>query len=131
MESNQSINEATVNRSSIALLQERFKQLQRRKEKRERDELELLKRLQQGQEEPKQLAYRYDSPSGLFFFHFLPAVAAVHSHHGSGFGCMEAPFFARFLPAVSEETCSTHVFRNRFHDWDLNDDHRVDTSLHL
>ncbi|KAK8664936.1 hypothetical protein V6N13_084705 [Hibiscus sabdariffa] len=124
-------NEPTVMQSSIALLQERFKQLKRMKEKRERDELVLLKRLQQEHQDPSptQLAYSYESPSGFLFFHFLPVVAAAHQ--SSGFGCMEAPFFARLLPTVSDTTCSMLVSQNRFHDWDLNDDQRVDTSLHL
>ncbi|GMI93257.1 hypothetical protein HRI_002995000 [Hibiscus trionum] len=131
-----SINEAAAMQSSIALLQERFKQLQRMKEKREQHQLVLLKRLQQEREEPKRLACSCacESPSGLLFFHFLPAAAVPHPGHclrGGAFECMESPFFATFSPAVSETTCFLTPSLNIFHDWDLDDDHNVDTSLHL
>ncbi|XVE87654.1 hypothetical protein DITRI_Ditri19aG0005200 [Diplodiscus trichospermus] len=136
----ESISDPIVIQSSIALLQERFRQLQRMKEMREEREL-LRKKLA----EPKQCnpTLPYDQPSGLLFFHFLPPRSPPRqvpnfSHCPGGsqtkcptFGYMEAPLFASLLPTVTETTPpSLHVPLNKkLEDFDSDDD--VDTSLHL
>ncbi|XP_022724818.1 uncharacterized protein LOC111281355 [Durio zibethinus] len=135
----ESINDPIVIQSSIALLQERFRRLQRMKELRE--ERELLRKLA----EPKQCSptLPYDQPSGLLFFHFLPPRSPPRQvpnfslfsgpqskcHAGTTFRCMEAPFFASLLPIVTETSPSLHVSQNKLKDSDSDDG--VDTSLHL
>ncbi|XWS18081.1 hypothetical protein CRYUN_Cryun32bG0011100 [Craigia yunnanensis] len=135
----ESINDPIVNQSSIALLQERFRQLQRMKEMRE--ERELIRKFP----EPKQCnpTLSYDQPSGLLFFHFLPPRSPPRqvtnfslcsgSHckcpPSTTFRCMEAPHFASLLPTLTETPPSLHFSLNKFEDSDSDDD--VDTSLHL
>ncbi|XVF28041.1 hypothetical protein REPUB_Repub14bG0161200 [Reevesia pubescens] len=125
-----------VIQSSIALLQERFRQLQRMKEMRE--ERELLRKVAKPNQCNPSLAY--DQSSGLLFFHFLPPrslpprqVPDFSLWSGSQskcnrFECMEAPLFASLLP-TTETPSSLHVSLNKFEDSDIDDD--VDTSLHL
>ncbi|XVF26201.1 hypothetical protein REPUB_Repub13aG0279000 [Reevesia pubescens] len=138
----ESMNDPIVIQSSIALLQERFRQLQRMKEMRE--ERELLKKLAA---EPKQCSNPspdHDQSSGLLFFHFLPPrsppsrqvpnnFSIWSGSQGKGasttFRCMDAPLFASLLPTVIEKPSSLHVSLNKFEDSDYSDD--VDTSLHL
>ncbi|KAK8485331.1 hypothetical protein V6N13_062798 [Hibiscus sabdariffa] len=128
--------------SSIALLQERFRQLERMKEMRE--ERELLRKLS---ERPRQC--NKPPPSGLFLFHLLTSAprpwpsspprqvpnlslwpAGAEAPSSSTLGCMEAPLFA-LLPTVigTPSSTSLHVGHNEFQDSEYCDD--VDTSLHL
>ncbi|GMI72671.1 hypothetical protein HRI_000936400 [Hibiscus trionum] len=130
--------------SSIALLQERFRQLERMREMRE--ERELLRKLSEAR--PKQC--NEPSSSGLLLFHLLTSSSpprqvpnlSLWSGGGSQYsrgaaasssstlGCMEAPLFA-LLPADigTPSSASLHVGHNEFRDSEYCDD--VDTSLHL
>ncbi|KAK8629569.1 hypothetical protein V6N13_078404 [Hibiscus sabdariffa] len=121
--------------SSIALLQERFRQLERMKEMRE--ERELLRKLS---EWPRQC--NKPPPSGLLLLHLLTSApprqvpnlslwpAGAEDPSSSTLGCMEAPLFA-LLPTVigTPSATSLHVGHNEFQDSEYCDD--VDTSLHL
>ncbi|GMJ14533.1 hypothetical protein like AT4G16447 [Hibiscus trionum] len=138
----ESINDQVVSAqsSSIALLKERFRQLERMKEMRE--ERELLRK-------------RVSPPSRLLLFHLLTAAPRPRSSSptdqvpnlslwssgsmshaaapSSGtLGCMdmETPLFA-LLPTVMGTPSSTslHVDLDKFRGSDCCDD--VDTSLHL
>ncbi|KAE8689662.1 Carbohydrate-binding X8 domain superfamily protein [Hibiscus syriacus] len=127
---------------SIALLQERFRQLERMKEMRE--ERELLRKLS---EQPKQCNIHptsYESPpSGLLLFHLFTSVApprqvpnlsiwsgGAAASSSSTLGCMETPLFA-LLPTIigTPSSTSLHVGRDKIQDSEYCDD--VDTSLHL
>lgn len=142
-----------IQSSSIALLQERFRQLQRMKEMRE--ERELLRKLVVA--EPKQcnpdtttttttttsLPYHGDDhlapmPSGLLFFHFLPPRSTsppphhqVPQYSTTNFRYMDEPVFASLLPTVVQDTPpSLHVLK-KFQGLGSDDIIDVDTSLHL
>lgn len=118
-------NDPIMIQSSIALLQERFRQLQRVKEMREERELHRM-----------QCSYYYCyEPSSRFFFHFLPPTPQVWSnnsqskllllHHDDHFQCMETPLLT---PAMSTTTSSTHASAKNLETCNFDD---VDTSLHL
>ncbi|XVF75198.1 hypothetical protein PTKIN_Ptkin13bG0168200 [Pterospermum kingtungense] len=135
----ESLNDPIVIQSSIALLQERFRQLQRMKEMRE--ERELLRKLA----EPKQCnpTLPDDQPSaGLLFFHFLPPRSPppqvpeqTKCPTSTTFRYTEDPVFSSLLPPTVRETPpSLHVTLKKFEDLDSDDhidDDDVDTSLHL
>ncbi|EOY28933.1 hypothetical protein QUC31_013304 [Theobroma cacao] len=131
----ESINDPTiVFQSSIALLQERFRQLQRMKEMRE--ERELLRK----HAEPKQCNPTLPYEPSRLFFHFLPPRSpppqvpfsiwsgSQHRCSGTDSQSTEAPLFESLLPTASKIPDSMHVSQNKFDDSDCDD---VDTSLHL
>lgn len=140
------MNDPIVTQSSIALLQERFRQLERMKEMRE--ERELLRKLAEPKQCNNPTCYE---PSGLLFFHLLTTprppsppprqVPSLWSGLQSGgncrpppsstFGCMETPRFG-LLPTTTvtgKPSPTLHDSLNKSQDLDYNDD--IDTSLHL
>ncbi|KAB2026039.1 hypothetical protein ERO13_D06G161500v2 [Gossypium hirsutum] len=148
----ESMNDPIVTQSSIALLQERFRQLERMKEMRE--ERELLRKLAEPKQCNNPTCYE---PSGLLFFHLLttprprsppsppprqvPNMSSLWSGLRSGanwppppsstFGYMETPLFG-LLPTTTvtgKSSPTLHVSLNKSQDSDYNDD--IDTSLHL
>ncbi|KAL4367559.1 hypothetical protein GQ457_05G031200 [Hibiscus cannabinus] len=147
----------SIRSSSIALLQERFRQLERMKEMRE--ERELLRKLSERPKRCNNHLTSYDRPllppSGMLLFHLLTAaprprtlpptgqvpnlslwsggthsLAAAPSSGTLGCMDMDAPPFA-LLPTVMRTPSSTslHVDLDKFRDSDYCDD--IDTSLHL
>ncbi|KAK8293435.1 hypothetical protein V6Z11_D06G188800 [Gossypium hirsutum] len=135
----ESMNDPIVTQSSIALLQERFRQLERMKEMRE--ERELLRKLAEPKQCNNPTCYE---PSGLLFFHLLTTprprsppsppprqVPNMSSLWCSTFGYMETPLFG-LLPTTTvtgKSSPTLHVSLNKSQDSDYNDD--IDTSLHL
>lgn len=148
-------NDPIVTQSSIALLQERFRQLQRVKEMREERELHLHKMVV----EPKLFspAMQYDcyETSSRLFFHFLPTRTStsspqvslplwsysqskqqvqVHDDHFQ-IQCMETtPLLptSETVPAAAAAAAappSLHASAKKFETPNHHDD--VDTSLHL
>lgn len=143
-------NDPIVTQSSIALLQERFRQLQRVKEMREERELHLHKMVV----EPKLFspAMQYDcyETSSRLFFHFLPTRTStsspqvslplwsysqskqqvqVHDDHFQ-IQCMETTTLlptSETVPAAAPP--SLHASAKKFETPNHHDD--VDTSLHL
>lgn len=146
-------NDPIVTQSSIALLQERFRQLQRVKEMREERELHLHKMVV----EPKLFspAMQYDcyETSSRLFFHFLPTRTSTSSPqvslplwsysqskqqvqvHGDHFQiqCMETtpllPTSETVPAAAAAAPPSLHASAKKFETPNHHDD--VDTSLHL
>ncbi|XP_021887248.1 uncharacterized protein LOC110806629 [Carica papaya] len=113
--------------SSIALLQERFRQLQRVKEMRE--ERELLKNLIETKQQTPGM--HYNEPSSQLFFHFLPprspppSLSLDSQIKVSGFDkSVDSPLLMGLWP--KEKPAFT---MNRFDGSDPDED--VDTSLHL
>lgn len=146
-------NDPIVTQSSIALLQERFRQLQRVKEMREERELHLHKMVV----EPKLFspAMQYDcyETSSRLFFHFLPTRTStsspqvslslrsysqskqqvqVHDDHFQ-IQCMETttllPTSETVPAAAAAAPPSLHASAKKFETPNHHDD--VDTSLHL
>lgn len=146
-------NDPIVTQSSIALLQERFRQLQRVKEMREERELHLHKMVV----EPKLFspAMQYDcyETSSRLFFHFLPTRTSTSSPqvslslrsysqskqqvqvHDDYFQiqCMETtpllPTSETVPAAAAAAPPSLHASAKKFETPNHHDD--VDTSLHL
>ncbi|KAE8708937.1 Carbohydrate-binding X8 domain superfamily protein [Hibiscus syriacus] len=139
-------NHVVSTQSSMALLQERFRQLERMREIRE--ERELLRKLS---ERPKQCNIHptfYETPSsGLLLFNLFMSTpprqvpnlslwsdGSWYSHaatpSSSTLVSMETPLFA-LLPTVigTPSSTSLHVGHDKFQDSECCDD--VDTSLHL
>ena len=134
----------TVVHSSIALLQERFRQLQRVKEMRE--ERELRKMLAH---EPKQLSSNNHTmsyePTTRVFSH--PELIAPSSRSPPHFSLSLWPISQAnqedqrsFQNPVSMDLCPTYTHTHaqtlqaswkNVHDWDSGSDSGVDTSLHL
>uniref|UniRef100_A0A6N2KA82 Uncharacterized protein n=1 Tax=Salix viminalis TaxID=40686 RepID=A0A6N2KA82_SALVM len=129
-------NEPIVIQSSIALLRERFRQLQRVKAMRE--EKELSKVLA---ESPKTLSptKQYEPAASRLFFHpelilqqrsptriCPPLWPNTHSKQG-GFWCEDTPALMSSSPA---KTPSNHGLLYKFDD-DATDHDDIDTSLHL
>lgn len=127
--------DSIVIQSSIALLQERFKQLQRMKEMREEREL-LRKKFHSPETKPQYEAMitgDYE-PTARFFFHFLPQksppgpLSDLLSHDSkSSMGSMDGtPILMSFLPVKSHvQEVSSFKFET------CSDSGDIDTSLHL
>ncbi|GAV59876.1 hypothetical protein CFOL_v3_03407 [Cephalotus follicularis] len=125
-------NDPIVIHSSIALLQERFRQLQRVKEMREERELTRLLA------EPKQFnPIMHYEPSRSTYFHFLPPRSPRHGHapvslwpyfHQSRHADFQFKDTPLLISLRSKETPSVHASTNKFDNRDFDD---VDTSLHL
>ncbi|XP_024021947.1 uncharacterized protein LOC112091765 [Morus notabilis] len=124
--------DGTAHHSSIALLQERFRQLQRAKEMRK--EKELL-RLFSESERTSNPTKRYE-PTGLFFFsESVPPHHRPPSHQGSiyvqqNFQGKHGNFQGNETNPIFANMTSTSgaAMNNRTYSFDDSD---VDTSLHL
>ncbi|KAH1116120.1 hypothetical protein GYH30_045844 [Glycine max] len=132
------IHHPTVFRSSIVLLQERFRQLQRVKEMRKKRE--LLKMLTTSEPKPFN-----SNPTMRQFFHPELIIASRSSppHVSLSLGptsrCMqeynkstiEAPVLNNMLSIDSTHNQSIQASCKNIYDWDSGSDSSVDTSLHL
>lgn len=145
-------NDLIVTQSSIALLQERFRQLQRVKEMREERELHLHKMVVEPKLFSPTMQYDCYETSSRLFFHFLPTRTStsspqvslsiwsnsqskqqvqVHDDHFQ-IQCMETPpLLPTFetVPAAAAAAPSPDASAKKFETPNHHDD--VDTSLHL
>ncbi|KAJ0016698.1 hypothetical protein Pint_09473 [Pistacia integerrima] len=133
-------NDTIIIQSSIALLQERFRELQRVKEMRE--ERELNKVLIQPKLFDTPMHYKLSPSNSRLFFHFLPprsssSLSATPTSQVSlnlwsnsqgkdaDFQCLESPIST---PLRSNQTSSMYASSEKFDECKCDD---VDTSLHL
>ncbi|KAJ6300885.1 hypothetical protein OIU76_021648 [Salix suchowensis] len=130
-------NDPIVIQSSIALLQERFRQLQRVKAMREEKELSKVLAGSPKQSSPTK---QYEPAASRLFFHpelilqqrsppriCLSLWPNTQSKQG-GFWCEDTPALMSSSPA---KTPSNHGLLYKFDDYATDDHDDIDTSLHL